>query len=47
VGVDLIVGRAEVAFDEEPFVLGIEDGALVLVATRAIIGPPFAGNATS
>ena len=27
-GVDLIVGRGEIAFDEEPLVLGVEDGAL-------------------
>jgi hypothetical protein len=36
VGVDLIVGRDEIAFDEEPLVLGVEDGALVFVAGEAL-----------
>jgi len=36
--VDLIVGRAEVALDEEPLVLGIKDGALVLVAGGGLYG---------
>jgi hypothetical protein len=35
-GVDLVVGGDEVALDQEPLVLGVEDGGLVVVAGEGL-----------